>query len=58
MEKLMFSMIDLMKMLSISRAKLDSIRKKDVDFPKPVDLGERTLRWKADEIKEWIDKQQ
>jgi hypothetical protein len=34
----MFSMIDLMNMLSISRAK--------------------PLRWKAEEIKEWIDKHQ
>lgn len=55
MEKLMLTISDLQELLSISRTQLYKIRKKYKDFPKPIDLGERTLRWKSEEIKEWID---
>mgnify|MGYP003143708400 CR=1 FL=1 len=58
MEKLMLTISDLQELLSISRTQLYKIRKKYDDFPRPVDLGERTLRWKIGDIQEWINKQQ
>ncbi len=32
---------------------LNQLRKKDPTFPKPLNFGERQLRWSLDELEEW-----
>jgi len=44
---------DVCERLRISRMKLYELRQED-GFPKPARLGYRTLRWREDEIDDWL----
>ena len=52
--KLLWRAAELSKMLGMSKTTLWRLRQ-DEKFPKPVNIGDRMVFWKAKDIQEWID---
>lgn len=53
MNKLLLSAKDMAATFSISLRGFHNLRK-DETFPKPIKLGEKTIRWKADAVVAWV----
>ncbi|MCD1634204.1 AlpA family phage regulatory protein [Martelella mediterranea] len=45
----------LMELLSWSESSIDRRLREDLDFPRPVRLGPRTVRWRLAEVLAYID---
>ena len=49
---------DVMTMVGFKRTKLNTLRKEDATFPKPIVLSQNHIRWNLDEIRQWIAAQE
>ena len=47
---------DITEKLGISISTLDRIRKNDPDFPEPIRISRRAIRFSEEKVKEWIEK--
>lgn len=45
---------DVMRMIGFKRTKLNSLRKEDETFPKPIVLSQNHIRWNLSEVQQWI----
>jgi len=48
--------VDITEKLGISISTLDRIRKNGLDFPEPIKISRRAIRFSEEKVKEWIEK--
>jgi|DEB0MinimDraft_10_1074344.scaffolds.fasta_scaffold229588_2 predicted DNA-binding transcriptional regulator AlpA len=51
----LLKLVDVAKLLAVSRTTVYRIIEGDKTFPKPYQFGERTSRWAKDDILNWIE---